>query len=63
MLANPAERFPRWFNNDFWLNYPYLLPCLVAGLLSLSSFVCTLVCVKEVSTVFFSRPAWDLTSC
>ncbi|KAJ3565405.1 hypothetical protein NP233_g7653 [Leucocoprinus birnbaumii] len=30
-LSNPQKRFPTIFTSDFWKEYPYFLPCLVAA--------------------------------
>ncbi|KAI0736958.1 MFS general substrate transporter [Fomitopsis betulina] len=34
-FSNPAERFPNMFNYQFLEEYPYFLPCFVAGFLSI----------------------------
>ncbi|PFH51080.1 hypothetical protein AMATHDRAFT_59769 [Amanita thiersii Skay4041] len=48
-LARPHKRFPETFTINFWVEYPYFLPCAaVAGILLLS-FLVTVVCFKETA--------------
>ena len=42
ILSNPATRWPR-------LTHPYLLPCLVTGIVAFLTFVTGFVGLKEVS--------------
>lgn len=51
-LAKPTERFPKFFSGDFWRQYPYFLPCLVAATLVFTSFLITMSLFKEVGCVF-----------
>lgn len=46
-LAKPTERFPKFFSGDFWRQYPYFLPCLVAATLVFTSFLITMSLFKE----------------
>ncbi|KAF8526099.1 major facilitator superfamily domain-containing protein [Gautieria morchelliformis] len=58
LLVDPADRFPRLFNNEFWRNHPYLLPSVAAASLSMASFMSTLFCIKEtrfVATTLISK--------
>ncbi|EGN99216.1 hypothetical protein SERLA73DRAFT_55143 [Serpula lacrymans var. lacrymans S7.3] len=49
MLSVPAERWPNSFGRSpFFVKYPYFLSCLIPACLSVSTFVLTLVCLKEV---------------
>ncbi|KDQ58164.1 hypothetical protein JAAARDRAFT_34978 [Jaapia argillacea MUCL 33604] len=34
-FANPATEFPKWFDNTFFVDYPYFLPCLVTAVLAI----------------------------
>ncbi|KAI0079970.1 MFS general substrate transporter [Panus rudis PR-1116 ss-1] len=34
-FSKPAEKFPAWFSYDFLREYPYFLPCLLAGALAI----------------------------
>ena len=47
-LSRPQARFPKFFGDAFWKNYPYFLPCLVASSYVAFSFVITLLYFKEV---------------
>ncbi|EGO24784.1 hypothetical protein SERLADRAFT_449530 [Serpula lacrymans var. lacrymans S7.9] len=48
MLSVPAERWPNSFGRSpFFVKYPYFLSCLIPACLSVSTFVLTLVCLKE----------------
>ncbi|KAK7053829.1 protein zinc induced facilitator-LIKE 1 [Favolaschia claudopus] len=50
IFANPAERWPNSLGRITLLqNYPYLLPCLVAGGVAFLSFLVALTGLKEVS--------------
>ncbi|KAF5359733.1 hypothetical protein D9756_003044 [Leucocoprinus leucothites] len=46
-LSNPHERFPTVFRNEFWKEYPYFLPCLVASSFSFVTIGITSVFFKE----------------
>ncbi|TFK27818.1 MFS general substrate transporter [Coprinopsis marcescibilis] len=46
-LARPHERFPKYFDTQFWRKYPYLLPCLATGSFVLVSFFIALTWFKE----------------
>jgi len=48
-LSRPQENFPRLFNDPFWGNFPYFLPCGVTAGFSLLTFGAILVFLKEVS--------------
>ncbi|KAF8875919.1 major facilitator superfamily transporter, partial [Infundibulicybe gibba] len=47
-FARPHERFPRVFGGQFWQDYPYFLPCLVASSFVCVSFIVALLFLKEV---------------
>ncbi|KIY69690.1 MFS general substrate transporter [Cylindrobasidium torrendii FP15055 ss-10] len=44
-FARPHERFPMVFTGEFWIKYPYFLPCLIAA-------SCGFACVLLVLFVF-----------
>ncbi|TFK62044.1 MFS general substrate transporter [Pluteus cervinus] len=46
-LSKPADRFPRYFDNSFWREYPYLLPCVAAASFIFVAFVVTACVFKE----------------
>ncbi|KAF8644746.1 hypothetical protein AX16_008301 [Volvariella volvacea WC 439] len=46
-LSRPHERFPHYFNNPFWKQYPYFLPCIASAVFVLIAFLITLVLFKE----------------
>lgn len=48
-MSRPYERFPDIFANQFWREYPYLLPCLVAACCCCMAFIATMVVFKEVT--------------
>jgi hypothetical protein len=40
MLSQPAKHYPGWFGkSQFWINNPYLLPCLFGALVSAIGFL------------------------
>jgi hypothetical protein len=48
-LANPAAHWPNSLGKiDFLREYPYFLPCFVAGLLAFLAFVTAFLALKEV---------------
>ncbi|KAG0252665.1 hypothetical protein DFQ27_007922 [Actinomortierella ambigua] len=50
-LSNPAQNFPAIFGNwQFFIDYPYFLPCLVASLGSFLGFLVGLFFLKETKT-------------
>ncbi|KAK1218246.1 hypothetical protein PQX77_014619 [Marasmius sp. AFHP31] len=46
-LSNPATKFPAIFADTIFSFHPYLLPCLIAGSLSLSGVILAVLCLKE----------------
>ncbi|KAF5359757.1 hypothetical protein D9756_003026 [Leucocoprinus leucothites] len=46
-LSNPHKRFPKVFNNKFWRDYPYFLPCLATSSFVLVAIAATAVLFKE----------------
>ncbi|KAL6309000.1 MFS general substrate transporter [Sparassis latifolia] len=46
-FSNPAERFPQFFDYEFLKAYPYFLPCLVAGIVSLMGATLVYFCLEE----------------
>ncbi|KAJ7039692.1 major facilitator superfamily transporter [Mycena alexandri] len=46
-LARPRDRFPDIFTGRFWLDFPYLLPCLVVGSFVLLSCFIVFLLFKE----------------
>ncbi|KAH9948712.1 MFS general substrate transporter [Amylocystis lapponica] len=48
VLSEPVQRWPHSFGaSEFWMTYPYFLPCVTAACLSISAFVMALVGLKE----------------
>ncbi|KAI0046335.1 major facilitator superfamily transporter [Auriscalpium vulgare] len=47
VLSRPHDRFPQIFGNEFWVRYPYFLPCAVAAGLSVVSWFVAAVSLKE----------------
>ena len=47
-LARPYERFPSYFKNDFWREYPYFLSSLGPAIIVFISFLIVLFFFKEV---------------
>lgn len=47
-FSNPATRFPRYFNQSFFLQFPYFLPCFIAGLLGILAVIMGYYCLDEV---------------
>lgn len=48
-FSNPAERFPSLFDYQFLKEYPYFLPCFVAGCLSILGALLVYLFLDEVS--------------
>ncbi|CAH7667154.1 major facilitator superfamily domain-containing protein [Phakopsora pachyrhizi] len=48
-LSQPSQKFPNsWFGrSQFWIDHPWLLPCLVAGLFPLIGFALSLFALEE----------------
>ncbi|KAF8740050.1 hypothetical protein AX14_008958 [Amanita brunnescens Koide BX004] len=46
-LARPYERFPEYFKNDFWREYPYFLSCLGAAIIVFIAFLVALFSFQE----------------
>lgn len=56
LLSNPAGRWPDSIGHiAFFKDYPYFLPCAVAGLVSLLCFLLTLFGLEEVSCPSFTE--------
>ncbi|QRV76687.1 major facilitator superfamily transporter [Ceratobasidium sp. AG-Ba] len=49
LLAHPEQRF-KWFNSPFWVEYPYLLPCLVGAAFAIFSVVPGIIFIEERRT-------------
>ena len=47
-LARPYDRFPEYFKDKFWREYPYFLSSLGPAIIVFISFLTTLFCFKEV---------------
>jgi MFS family permease len=51
-LAKPAEQYPSIFGNiQFFKDFPYLLPTMVAGGIAVVALVAVTVFIKEVSLI------------
>ena len=48
-LARPHDRWPKEFADDFWIRYPYFLPCAVSASCSAFAFLIAALFMKEVS--------------
>ncbi|EKM78039.1 hypothetical protein AGABI1DRAFT_42398 [Agaricus bisporus var. burnettii JB137-S8] len=49
LFAQPARRWPQLSNIKFLVHHPYFLPCAIAGMLALTSFLMAYMGLKEVS--------------
>jgi hypothetical protein len=48
-LAKPATQYPEYFGNiQFLIDYPYFLPCCIAGMINLSAVTVGFFFLKEV---------------
>ncbi|KAI0302844.1 MFS general substrate transporter [Multifurca ochricompacta] len=47
ILSKPQDRWPHIFSHQFWADYPYFLPCLVAASYSCISFIIVAMYLKE----------------
>ncbi len=48
VLAKPHDQWPGLFSNNFWIKYPYFLPCAASAAFSAFVFFLTLFFLKEV---------------
>ncbi|KAF8878522.1 major facilitator superfamily domain-containing protein [Infundibulicybe gibba] len=48
-FARPHERFPAVFAGQFWIDYPYFLPCLVVSSFIGFAFIIALLSLKETA--------------
>ncbi|GJE90858.1 MFS general substrate transporter [Phanerochaete sordida] len=46
-FANPADKWPQWFGNEFWRSYPYLLPAVMAASLAMCGAVFGFFALEE----------------
>ncbi|KAL0945405.1 hypothetical protein HGRIS_000897 [Hohenbuehelia grisea] len=47
-LARPAQRWPETFGKiQLFVSHPYFLPCAIAGVYSIFSFVISAICLRE----------------
>ncbi|EMD34052.1 hypothetical protein CERSUDRAFT_117561 [Gelatoporia subvermispora B] len=46
-LAKPHDRWPNLFTSEFWIKYPYFLPCAASSAFSALTFVIVAVFLKE----------------
>ncbi|KAF9517138.1 hypothetical protein BS47DRAFT_1291372 [Hydnum rufescens UP504] len=55
-LQHPAERFPHLFGGiQFFITYPYFLPCAVGGTVSVLTWIVCIFCLKESNPVFVRK--------
>ncbi|KAI0316454.1 MFS general substrate transporter [Amylostereum chailletii] len=47
VFSRPHDRFPNIFQNPFWEEYPYFLPCVVAAAFTSIAFVLVALFLKE----------------
>jgi len=47
ILSRPHDRWPERFSNQFWVRYPYLLPCAITGTYAIVSVIVACVFLKE----------------
>ncbi|ORZ31353.1 major facilitator superfamily domain-containing protein [Catenaria anguillulae PL171] len=56
LLSNPAKQYPELFGSvQLLIDFPYLLPCLVAAFVSMVGFVCTLLFLDETHPAYRRR--------
>ncbi|KAF8886152.1 major facilitator superfamily domain-containing protein [Infundibulicybe gibba] len=48
-FSRPHERFPTVFGSQFWIDYPYFLPCVIGAIFITSVFVVALLFLKETA--------------
>lgn len=46
-LARPHDRWPNLFSNQFWIDYPYFLPCVASAVFSAFVFLNTALFLRE----------------
>ncbi|KIJ54492.1 hypothetical protein M422DRAFT_153506 [Sphaerobolus stellatus SS14] len=54
LLAHPEHHFPTVFDNEFWINHPFALPCFVTGGYAIFSVILGYVYLPETA------PRWRL---
>lgn len=51
-FSRPAKHWPLVFDNLFWVEHPYFLPCVVVGAITFVIFLGSLVGLREVRLSF-----------
>ncbi|KAJ3553345.1 hypothetical protein NM688_g3661 [Phlebia brevispora] len=46
-FAEPATEFPKWFDYSFFRSYPYVLPCIICGILGFSAALLSVTYLRE----------------
>ena len=52
-LSRPQDRWPEYFPQPFWAEYPYFLPCLAVASFSLIQFTIAAIFFEEVGSLLF----------
>jgi MFS family permease len=56
LLVNPAKQFPGWFGeNALFIEYPYLLPCMVSSIISVIGATVGFIYMEETSPIVLKR--------
>lgn len=50
LLSRPQDRWPEYFPQPFWAEYPYFLPCLAVASFSLIQFTIAAIFFEEVGS-------------
>lgn len=58
VLSEPATRWPLLFGNEFFVHYPYFLPCAMAALIAFLSAPIGFLCLPETCQSVLWRRKW-----
>ena len=52
-LSRPQDRWPEYFPQPFWAEYPYFLPCLAVASFTLIQCIIAAIFFEEVGSLLF----------
>jgi MFS family permease len=57
-LARPRDRWPTLFSAQFWIDYPYFLPCVVPAALTVMCMVLNVIYLEETNLASKGQRNW-----
>ncbi|KAG8217332.1 major facilitator superfamily domain-containing protein [Butyriboletus roseoflavus] len=46
-FSHPADKYPQFFDHEFWREYPYFLPCLIAAIIAITGVILGFAFLEE----------------